>query len=69
MSQDKFVLVFLEGIYGVTYHRLLTPFMKMMNGGAPIHFFKDFDELKEFDPEKISHIVVSSLHGNELPII
>ncbi len=59
MSQDKFVLVFLEGIYGVTYHRLLTPFMKMMNGGAPIHFFKDFDELKEFDPEEISHIVVS----------
>ena len=59
MSQDKIVLVFLDAIQGVNYHRLQVPFLRLMNDGMRVHFFTDFDELKEFNMEVVSHLVVS----------
>lgn len=59
MSQDKIVLVFLDNIHGVNYHRLQIPFLRMMSDGMRVHFFKDFDELKDFNMDLVSHIVVS----------
>lgn len=60
MSQkDKIVLVFLDAIQGVNYHRLQIPFLRLMSQGMRVHFFKDFDEIKDFNMEVVSHIVVS----------
>ncbi len=59
MSQDKIVLVFLDALQGVNFHRLQTPFLRLMSRGMRVHFFKDFDELKTFNTDVISHIVVS----------
>ena len=59
MSQDKIVLVFLDALQGVNYHRLQIPFLRLMSQGMRVHFFTDFDELKEFNTEVVSHIVVS----------
>ena len=59
MSQDKIVLVFLDALQGVNFHRLQTPFLRLMSRGMRVHFFKDFDELKTFNTDFISHIIVS----------
>lgn len=59
MSQDKIVLVFLDALQGVNFHRLQTPFLRLMSQGMRVHFFKDFEELKEFNTDMISHIIVS----------
>jgi glycosyltransferase involved in cell wall biosynthesis len=60
MSQkDKIVLVFLDAIQGVNYHRLQIPFLRLMSQGMRVHFFTDFDDIKEFNMEVVSHIVVS----------
>lgn len=59
MSQDKIILVFLDAIQGVNYHRLQIPFLRLMSDGMRVHFFTDFDELKEFNMDVVSHLVVS----------
>ena len=59
MSQDKIVLVFLDALQGVNFHRLQTPFLRLISQGMRVHFFKDFNELKSFNTDAISHIVVS----------
>ena len=58
MSQNKLVLVFLDALQGVNFHRLQTPFLRLISQGMDVHFFKDFDELKTFNTDFISHIVV-----------
>ena len=60
MSQkDNIVLVFLDGMHGINYHRLQIPFLRLMSQGMRVHFFDDFNDIKEFDMSVVSHIVVS----------
>jgi glycosyltransferase involved in cell wall biosynthesis len=53
-------LIFLDGLNGINYHRLMTPFLRLKaEEGINIHFFASFDELKEFDMTQVSSVVVS----------
>jgi glycosyltransferase involved in cell wall biosynthesis len=53
-------LIFLDGLNGINYHRLMTPFLRLKaEEGINIHFFSSFDELKEFDMTKVGSVVVS----------
>jgi len=59
MKDKKLVLVFMDGLQGVNFHRIQTPFLRLLEQDYPIHFFGDFNELKKFNTNFISHIVVS----------
>lgn len=53
-------LIFLDGLNGINYHRLMTPFLRLKaEEGVNIHFFSSFDELKQFDMTKVGAVVVS----------
>jgi len=53
-------LIFLDGLNGINYHRLMTPFLRLKAEEAVnIHFFSSFDELKQFDMNKVGAVVVS----------
>ena len=53
-------LIFLDGLNGINYHRLMTPFLRLKaEEDVNIHFFASFDELKEFDMTKVGAVVVS----------
>ena len=53
-------LIFLDGLNGINYHRLMTPFLRLKaEEGVNIHFFSSFDELKQFDMTKVGSVVVS----------
>lgn len=53
-------LIYLDGLNGINYHRLMTPFLRMKEeDGLNIHFIQNFDELKEFDLSKVKNLVGS----------
>lgn len=53
-------LIFLDGLNGINYHRLMTPFLRLKaEEGVNIHFFSSFNELKEFDMTKVGSVIVS----------
>jgi len=53
-------LIYLDGLNGINYHRLMTPFIRMKEeDGLDVHFIDNFDELKEFDLSKVKNLVGS----------
>lgn len=53
-------LIYLDGLNGINYHRLMTPFLRLKEEeGLQIHFFEDFNEMKEWDLSQIKNLVVS----------
>jgi glycosyltransferase involved in cell wall biosynthesis len=53
-------LIYLDGLNGINYHRLMTPFLRLKaEEGLEIHFFEDFNELKDWDLSKVKNLVVS----------
>lgn len=59
MKDKKLVLVFMDSLQGVNFHRIQTPFLRLLEQDYPIHFFGNFNDLKEFNTDFVSHIVVS----------
>jgi glycosyltransferase involved in cell wall biosynthesis len=53
-------LIYLDGLNGINYHRLLTPFIRIKEeNGLMVHFFENFNEMKEWDLTSVSALVVS----------
>jgi glycosyltransferase involved in cell wall biosynthesis len=53
-------LIFLDGLNGINYHRLMTPFLRMQaEENLNIHFFQSYNELKEFDMSKVKNLITS----------
>ena len=60
MSSKTIVLIFLDGLNGINYHRLMTPFVRLRaEEGVSIHFFQSYNELKTFDLTKVKAVVTS----------
>ena len=53
-------LVYLDGLSGINYHRLMTPFIRLKaESGVPVHFFQNLDDMKQWDLSNIDNLVVS----------
>lgn len=53
-------LIYLDGLNGINYHRLMTPFLRLKEEhGINIHFFENFNELKEWDLSIVDNLIVS----------
>ena len=53
-------LIYLDGLNGINYHRLMTPFLRMKaENNLPLHFFENFNDLKDWDLSKVDNLVVS----------
>lgn len=53
-------LIYLDGLSGINYHRLMTPFLRLKEEeGVEIHFFENFNDLKEYDLTKVNNLVGS----------
>ena len=53
-------LIYLDGLNGINYHRLMTPFLRMKEEhGINIHFFENFNELKDWDLSIVDNLIVS----------
>ena len=53
-------LIYLDGLSGINYHRLMTPFLRLKEEeGVEIHFFENFNDLKEYDLTKVKNLVGS----------
>jgi len=60
MSSKTIVLIFLDGLNGINYHRLMTPFVRLRaEEGVNIHFFQSYNELKKFDLNQVKAVVTS----------
>ena len=53
-------IIYLDGLNGINYHRLMTPFLRMReDNGINIHFFENFNDMKEWDLSLVDNLVVS----------
>ncbi len=53
-------LIYLDGLNGINYHRLMTPFLRLKEEhGINIHFFENFNELKDWDLSIVDNLIVS----------
>lgn len=53
-------LIYLDGLNGINYHRLMTPFLRMKaENNLKIHFFENFNQLKDWDLSTVKNLVVS----------
>jgi len=53
-------LIYLDGLSGINYHRLMTPFLRLKEEeNLEVHFFQNFNDLKEFDLTKVKNLVGS----------
>ena len=53
-------LIYLDGLNGINYHRLMTPFLRLKEDeGVNIHFFENFNDLKEYDLTQVKNLVGS----------
>lgn len=53
-------LIYLDGLSGINYHRLMTPFLRIKEEeNIEVHFFQNFNDLKEFDLTKVKNLVGS----------
>tara|TARA_R100001509_G_scaffold15660_1_gene8003 strand:+ start:10724 stop:11689 length:966 start_codon:yes stop_codon:yes gene_type:complete len=53
-------LIYLDGLNGINYHRLMTPFLRLKEEeGINIHFIQSLNELKEYDLSNVSHLIGS----------
>ena len=53
-------LIYLDGLNGINYHRLMTPFLRLKEEeNLEIHFIENFNDLKEFDLSKVKSLVGS----------
>ena len=53
-------LIYLDGLNGINYHRLMTPFLRLKEEeDLEIHFIENFNDLKEFDLSKVKNLVGS----------
>ncbi len=53
-------LIYLDGLSGINYHRILTPFIRMKEEkGLNTHYFENFNQLKEWDLSKVKNLVIS----------
>lgn len=59
-TKKNITLIFLDGLNGINYHRLMTPFLRLRaEEGVNIHFFQNFNELKEFNMSQVKNLVTS----------
>ena len=57
---DMITLIYLDGLSGINYHRILTPFIRLKEEqGVNTHYFDNFNELKKWDLTKVSNLVIS----------
>jgi len=60
MSSKTIILIFLDGLNGINYHRLMTPFVRLRSKeGVNIHFFQSYNEIKKFDLTQVKAVVTS----------
>lgn len=53
-------LIYLDGINGINYHRLMTPFLRMRaEDKLNIHLFENFNDMKDWDLSVVKNLVVS----------
>lgn len=53
-------VIYLDGLNGINYHRLMTPFLRLKEeDGVNIHFFENFNEMKDWDLSAVKNLVVS----------
>lgn len=53
-------LIYLDGLNGINYHRLMTPFLRIKEEeNIEVHFFDNFNDLKDFDLSKVKNLVSS----------
>jgi len=53
-------LIYLDGLNGINYHRLMTPFLRLKEEeGLDVHFFQNFNDLKDYDLTKVKNLVGS----------
>lgn len=53
-------LIYLDGLSGINYHRLMTPFLRLKEEeGVNIHFFQNFNDLKDMDLSKVGQLIGS----------
>lgn len=52
-------IIFLDGLHGVNYHRLIVPFLRLIEQGHNVHLISDPFEVLDYDLTHVKNYVVS----------